>query len=56
MVWLSVCGASLAGSANGGYVDIIVTIVVSLNIVSMVLVLWGVGLIRGNVWGNGYGL
>ena len=49
MVWFSVCGALLGDSANGGYVDVSVTSVVSLHIV---LVLWGSGLILG----NGYGI
>ena len=48
MVLLIVCGAPLASWANGGYV-VLVTSVVSLHMVSMVLVLWGVGLIRENV-------
>ena len=33
---------------NGVCVDVLVTNVVSLRMVSMVLVLWGVGLILGN--------
>ena len=49
MVWFSVCGAPLGDSANGGYIDVSVTSVVSLHIV---LVLWGSGLILG----NGYGI
>ena len=49
MVLLIVCGVPLASWANGGYVDVLVTSVVSLHMVSMVLVLWGVGLIRENV-------
>ena len=42
LVWFSICGASLDDWSNG---------VVSLLMVSMVFVLWGVGLIQGNEYG-----
>ena len=44
VVWFGVCGALLGDWANCGCVDVLVTSVVSLRMVSMVLVLWGVGL------------
>ena len=51
-MWLSVFGASLDGWCKGGCVDVVLTSVVSLVMVSMVFVLWGVCLIQG----NGYGI
>ena len=39
VVWLSVCGAPLGDWANGGCVDVLVTSVISLRMVSVVLVL-----------------
>ena len=46
VVWISVCGAHLRDRANGGSVEVFV------YMVSMVLVLLGVGVILG----NGYGI
>ena len=52
IVWFSVCGAPLGDWANGGCVDVLVTSVVSLRMVSMVLVFWGDGFILGNGYGR----
>ena len=51
-MWLYVFGASLHDWCKGGCVDVLLTSVISLVMVSMVGVLWGVCLIQG----NGYGI
>ena len=50
-MWFSVCGTSLDDWSNGGCVDVFVSSVVSLLMVSMVFVIWGVGLVQGNEYG-----
>ena len=49
---ISVCEASLDDSCNGGCVDILLTSVISLHMMNLVFVLWGVCLTQG----NGYGI
>ena len=48
----SACGASSDDCCNGGCVDVFLTSVVSLLMVSIVFVLWGVCLIQGNGYGD----
>ena len=46
-VWFSMCGAALGDSVNGSYVDVLLK-----RLVSVVFVLWGVGPVLRNGYGD----